>query len=155
MQCLPPLHTLAGHCPGPWPGSAGCWSPWRRRDFKGEAGVGNAVGWSPRFTSTLRIGCCRPSSGTQQALARQRRRDEGAENQLEKCSKSGRKEEAEHILPLVPPLCLAEACCEPELGRQQPILSVDVNLVVNLPIRSISRTKTVEPPDITHTAWLL
>ena len=82
-----------------------------------------------RFTSTLRIGCCRSSSGTQQALARQRRRDEGAENQLEKCSKSGRKEEAEHILPLVPPLCLAGACCAPELCRQQPILSVDVNLV--------------------------
>ena len=25
-------------------------------------------------------------------------------------------------------LCLARACCVPELGRQQPILSVDVNL---------------------------
>ena len=83
--------------------------------------------WTSRFTSTLRIGCCRSSSGTQQALARQRRRDEGAENQLEKCSKSGRKEEAEHILPLVPPLCVAGACCVPELGLQQPILRVDVN----------------------------
>ena len=25
-------------------------------------------------------------------------------------------------------LCLARACCAPELGRQQPILTVDVNL---------------------------
>ena len=66
----------------------------------------------PRFTSRVRISSCRPSSGTQQALARQRRKDEGAENQLERCSESSREEEAEHILPLVPPLCLAGACLQ-------------------------------------------
>ena len=82
----------------------------------------------PRFTSTLRISCCRPSSGSQQASARQRGGTRG-----KMCSASSFLPDLLHFsnwfsAPSSLLLCLARACCVPELGRQQLILSVDVNL---------------------------
>ena len=92
--------------------------------------VYNKVGRSePRFTSTLRIGCFGPSSGAQQAPARQRGGTRG-----KMCSASSFLPDLLHFsnwfsAPSSLLLCLARACCVPELGRQQLILSVDVNLV--------------------------
>ena len=82
----------------------------------------------PRFTSTLRIGCCRPSSGAQQAPAR-----ESGGTRGKMYSASSFLPDLLHFsnwfsAPSSLLLCLARACCVPELGRQQPILSVDVNL---------------------------
>ena len=81
-----------------------------------------------RFTSTLRIGCCRPSSGSQQASARQRGGTRG-----KMCSASSSLLDSLHLsnwfsAPSSLLLCLARACCVPELGRHELILTLDVNL---------------------------
>ena len=95
--------------------------------------------WEPGFTSTRRIGCCKPSSGTQQAPARQRGGTRG-----KMCSASSFLPDLLHFsnwfsAPSSLLLSLARACCVPELGRQQLILSVDVNLGLVCVAWSVSR----------------